>query len=277
MVWAAVIGDPISHSRSPALHLAAYRLLGLDWEYRAIRVDQEQLGPFMRSLPPDCAGLSVTMPDKRAILEHTDVAESLVKTLKVANTVVIQAGLKAAFNTDVYGITEALRFGGAVREADGEPLVIGNGATACSALAALGTLGYRSVRIAARNLAGADGAYALAAKLGISATGLPLRLQGAVREALAQAPIVISTIPPAALTPFVDAAVRPGAVLLDVTYSSSSSPLDAAFQAQGATSVNPLVMLTYQGIAQVKLMTSREVPFEPMYKAVVEARLPGAP
>ncbi len=274
MVWAAVIGDPIRHSRSPALHLAAYRLLGLDWEYRAIRVDREHLGAFMQELPEDCVGLSVTMPDKRAILDYTDVAESVAKTLKVANTVVVQAGMKAAFNTDVYGITEALRFGARPLVADGEPLVIGNGATACSALAALGSLGYRSVSIAARNLAGADGAYSLAARLGISATGIPLRLEGAVRQALAKAPAVISTIPPAVLEPFADATVDPGAVLLDVTYSSALSPLEDAFKTGGATSVSPLVMLTYQGIAQVKLMTSREVPFEPIYKAVLEATFP---
>ena len=267
VVWAAVIGDPISHSRSPALHREAYRLLGLDWEYRAIKVEAQQLGAFMETLPEDCAGLSVTMPNKRAILDFTDAAESVAKMLGVANTVVIQAGLKAAFNTDVYGITEALRSGGAL--AKGEPVVIGNGATACSAIAALGGLHYRSATIIARNLSGPQGAYSLASKLGISATGIPLKLEGSVRGALAAAPIVISTIPPSVLQPFANARVRADSVLLDVTYSAGLGPLQQAFVSSGAASVNPLVMLTYQGIAQVKLMTSEEVPFEPIYEAVL--------
>lgn len=270
MTWAAVVGDPIDHSLSPALHRRAYQLLGLDWEYKRFRVNAAQLPAFMQALPADCAGLSVTMPCKRAVLGSVDATESLAKLLRVANTVVIQGGLRAAFNTDVAGIVEALR--PLLGDGRGTPVILGNGATACSALAAMATLGHRRVAVVARSLAGADGAFATAQKLGIEATAVPLKLTPQVVSAVNHAPIVVSTIPPAASSEIAAAiSPRPGATILDVTYSAGKSPLSQAFSQQGGTVVDPLSMLAHQGIAQVKLMTDREVPYAPIYQAVCAA------
>ncbi|WRS29691.1 shikimate dehydrogenase [Actinomycetaceae bacterium MB13-C1-2] len=271
MTWACVIGKPIEHSLSPVLHQTAYGLLGLDWQYRRFEVDAESLPTFMEDLGSDCIGVSVTMPCKREILKQVDSVESLAKALGVANTVVMQGGLKAAFNTDVRGIEEALR-PGLENHPEGSPLIIGNGATACSALAALATLGYRDVHVAARNLAGIGGAFSIAPKLGISAEAIPLKLVDLVAEAASSAPVVISTIPPSAsdvLAPLLRP--RSDSVLLDVTYSESVQALSEAFLRAGARVASPLSMLVHQGIAQVKLMTDREVPYEPVFKAVQTA------
>ncbi|MFZ1383134.1 MAG: shikimate dehydrogenase [Scrofimicrobium sp.] len=271
MTWACVIGKPIEHSLSPVLHRAAYEILGLDWEYMRFEVDAEHLPSFMEELGSDCVGVSVTMPCKRAVLRQVDSVESLAKALGVANTVVIQGGLRAAFNTDVRGIQEALR-PGLENHPEGRPLIIGNGATACSTLAALATLGYRDISIAARNFAGIDGAFSIAPKLGIAAEAIPLKLSDRVVEVAAGAPIVVSTVPSSAsgalapnLTP------RADAVFLDVTYSESVNFLPEAFLRVGALVVSPLSMLVHQGIAQVKLMTDLEVPYEPIFEAVQAA------
>ncbi len=274
--WAAVIGDPIEHSLSPVLHQRAYELLGLPWKYRKIKVDSAQLPQFIQDLPSSCVGLSVTMPNKKALLAQADTAESLAKTLGVANTLVISAGMRAAFNTDVHGITSAIEDTSATflegALPDGVPVIFGNGATAISALAALGTLGYKETFIVARRLAGAGSAFQVANKLGIDAQGVALHLNASVQAALQRAPLIVSTIPATPLGHAVSGVrLRSDAIGLDVTYSSDESPLSSALAASGGASADPLAMLTYQGLAQVKLMTSKEVPFTPVYEAVLEA------
>ena len=85
---AAVLGSPIAHSLSPVLHRAAYRELGLTgWRYDAIECDEQGLARLLRSLGPDWAGLSLTMPLKRAVLPLLDQAEQLALEVGAANTV----------------------------------------------------------------------------------------------------------------------------------------------------------------------------------------------
>lgn len=274
--WAAVIGDPIEHSLSPAMHQAAYRWLGIDWDYRRIQVSEEQLPAFIASLGADCRGLSVTMPCKRALLATADVTDSLAKMVHSANTLVRAAGVNAAFNTDVAGIAETLRPVTHSADRSGRPVVIGNGATACSAMAALRTLGWNSVAVVARNLEGHYGAFTVANRMGMDTVGIPLHVAAHVRKLLSAAPIVISTVPPQAVHHLAEDLDLDGpSVLLDVTYAKERRPLVDAFANAGATIANPLMMLVHQGIAQVKLMTDREVPLEPMVEAVDASLLSG--
>ena len=165
---AAVIGRPVSHSLSPVLHRTAYAGLGLSgWSYERRETEPEALPALLDQLAapvgagPVWAGLSVTMPHKQAILTHLDVVDPLAEAVGAVNTVVAQrsgAGeaLLAGFNTDVAGIVGALReAAGHVTagpaKCSGYPLsavILGSGATACSALAALGELGTRRITVA---------------------------------------------------------------------------------------------------------------------------------
>ena len=143
---AAVLGSPIAHSLSPVLHRAAYRELGLtDWTYSAIECDEQRLPSLLDSLGPDWEGLSLTMPLKRAVLPLLDHVEPLVTQVGAANTVVLAAGQRRGFNTDVAGIVTALRQAGVTT--GGNVLVLGSGATACSALAALDAMGAATVSV----------------------------------------------------------------------------------------------------------------------------------
>src|SRR5579875_3321927 len=103
----AVLGAPIAHSRSPQLHAAAYRVLGLDWEYGSAEVGEAGLAAFLAGLGPEWRGLSLTMPLKRAVLPLVPAREPLVERLGLANTVLL-GDRPALFNTDVPAIVRVL-------------------------------------------------------------------------------------------------------------------------------------------------------------------------
>ncbi|GMA27611.1 shikimate dehydrogenase family protein [Arenivirga flava] len=208
----AVLGSPIRHSLSPALHSAAYDVLGLDWSYGVAEVGTGGLPGFLEGLDGDWRGLSLTMPLKQEVLPLLDTRSDLVGLTGAANTVRLDGGTVRGWNTDVAGITEAFR------HHDVRSLltvdVLGAGATALSAVAAAGVLGARDIEIAVRNPARAADAVAMGERLGIA-----MRLRG-LDEAPTRTPdAVVSTLPNG-----VETALRytpdqqRDAVLFDVAY-----------------------------------------------------------
>ena len=122
---AAVLGSPIEHSLSPVLHTAAYAALGLaDWTYTAIECDEAGLPALLASRDRQWAGLSLTMPLKRAVLPLLDSTEDLALEVGAANTVLFTDGRRLGYNTDVGGILTALREAGVEREAIFEALKV---------------------------------------------------------------------------------------------------------------------------------------------------------
>ncbi|GAB3899596.1 hypothetical protein GCM10027612_59790 [Microbispora bryophytorum subsp. camponoti] len=106
---AAVLGSPIAHSLSPVLHRAAYAAMGLaDWRYDAIECAEDGLADLVGGCGPQWAGLSLTMPLKRAVLPLLDTVSDLAVAVGGANTVVFRDGARHGENTDVYGIVQAL-------------------------------------------------------------------------------------------------------------------------------------------------------------------------
>ncbi len=154
---AAVLGHPIAHSLSPVLHLAAYRALGLAWEYDRIDVTGDRLASFVAGLDDSWVGLSLTMPLKEDVLPLLDEADDVVLATRAANTVVLSGGRRIGANTDVEGIVRTLADAGAGAGAVGTATVLGGGATARSALAALARIGATQVvAYVRRPEAGAD-------------------------------------------------------------------------------------------------------------------------
>jgi len=262
---AAVLGSPIAHSLSPVLHSAAYRELGLTgWSYTAIECDEQGLPGLLDSLGPDWAGLSLTMPLKRAVLPLLDYAEPLVTQVGAANTVVFAGGERRGFNTDVGGIVTALRQAGVAT--DGNVLVLGSGATACSALAALRVTGTAAVCVAVRAPDRAKPLLALADSLGLQVALLDYGLALASRRWQ----LLISTIPAAGAEP-VGAQLRAGTLsadgVFDVIYDPWPTPLAAAAGDADATVISGLDMLVHQAAGQVELMTGRAAPIGAMRAA----------
>jgi shikimate dehydrogenase len=262
---AAVLGHPIGHSKSPALHRAAYRQLGVEMEYGAFDLTEAQLPAFASRVrtEPGWRGLSVTMPLKAAFIPLVDRVEGLAAELQVLNTVVVEdsgeAPVLVGHNTDVMGITESFRHGGLERVHD--PVVVGGGNTALAAVAALAQLGAPRIEFLVRDASRTTEASALAARLGLAVGVSPLR-GGAGRLAAADA--VVSTLPPRAADGLAAelAAVtsHDGAphVLLDVAYDPWPSRLAAVWEARGGHVLHGLEMLVYQAVEQIVLFTGRE-------------------
>jgi shikimate dehydrogenase len=263
---AAVLGAPIAHSLSPVLHIAAYRALGLTgWSYQAIECDEARLPGLLGSLDRDWAGLSLTMPLKRAVLPLLDDAESLVTAVGAANTVILRDGRRFGYNTDVAGLVAAMREAGVGTE--GNVVVLGGGATACSTLAALRETGARDVTVAVRSRPRAEPLRQVAARLGV-----PVRLTEVGADVLASRcwDVLISTIPAAAAAGVADG-VAAGAVaahaVVDVGYDPWPTPLAAAATAAGLAVISGYELLVHQAAGQFELMTGLPAPVAAMRAA----------
>jgi shikimate dehydrogenase len=262
---AAVLGSPIGHSLSPVLHRAAYQALGLSgWTYDAIECDEARLPDLLRGCGPDWAGLSLTMPLKRAVLPLLDVTEPLAADVGAANTVIFAAGARHGRNTDVPGMITALAAAGV--SGSGPVLILGAGATACSALAAVRGLGTGQATVAVRDPARAGELLAAARRLGMT-----VRLADFGPQAPARSwHLVISTVPAGAADAYAQWVLRgdlvPAAVL-DVIYHPWPTGLAAAAERTGAIVVGGFDLLLHQAARQVELMTARTAPTAAMRRA----------
>ena len=261
MTWAAVIGSPIEHSLSPVIHRAAWAQLGIDgWEYHRLEQDTDSLPGFIAGLGADCAGLSVTMPCKQAVMPLLDVIDPLASAVGAVNTVVPSSGVLAGFNTDVTGIASAVRRACSLAgcSAPSSALVLGARATASSALAALGELGITSSTVAARRFGGPGSVVAAASRLGVTIEQILWSDSEAVDRAASSVDLVISTLPASAADPLAERLrVREGQILLDVVYSPRDTALRRAFESAGGVVAEGTDMLVFQAGAQVQLMTGR--------------------
>ncbi len=268
---AAVLGAPIAHSLSPVLHRSAYQALGLTgWSYQAIECDQAGLPGLLAGCGPDWAGLSLTMPLKRAVLSLLDDAEPLVADVGAANTVRFDAGLRHGHNTDVPGmITAITEAAGPLPAGPGPVLILGGGATACSALAAAGRLGASHVTAAVRDPRRATDLLAAADRLGI-----PVELAPFGSPAQPAPGLLISTAPAGAADDYAErirsGQLRPGCVL-DVVYHPWPTALAAAAQRAGVATAGGFALLLHQAAHQVELMTGKSAPVEAMRTAGLAA------
>jgi shikimate dehydrogenase len=285
---AAVLGSPIGHSLSPVLHRAAYRELGLDgWTYEAIECDESGLPPLLASLGPEWAGLSLTMPLKRAVLPLLDEADPLVTEVGTANTVVLADGRRSGYNTDIPGMVAAHAEAGVTLlpgvgpawpegpESTGGVLVLGGGATATSALAALRAAGARGVTVAVRDQARGRQLLEVADRIGIRVRLAPFG-PGEPRQAwLAEQrarpwALLVSTVPAGVADGWADL-IGDGQVALhvvfDVVYHPWPTRLAAAAAATGAGVIGGFELLLHQAAEQVGLMTGRSAPVQAMREA----------
>jgi shikimate dehydrogenase len=262
---AAVLGSPVGHSLSPVLHRAAYRALGLQgWTYEAIECDERRLPAVLDACGPEWAGLSLTMPLKRAVLPLLDTTEPLAADVGGVNTVIFAAGGRHGHNTDVPGMISTLAAAGL--SAAGPALILGAGATACSALAALRGLGGSEATVAVRDAARADHLLAAARRL-----GMIVRLaEFGGRATLGSWYLLISTVPAGAADNYAERLLRgdlvPSAVL-DVVYHPWPTPLAAAAEQTGAAVISGFEFLLRQAARQVELMTARAGPVAAMRRA----------
>jgi shikimate dehydrogenase len=256
-----VLGSPIAHSKSPQLHLAAYRALGLDdWTYERIECTADQLPSVVTGFGPEWVGVSVTMPGKFAALHVADERSERATLVGSANTLVRTERGWLADNTDVDGVAGAL---GAL---SGDVVVLGAGGTARAAVVASARLGATRVTVVARDPAKAEPLLALSSAVGVDGRWLAFtdpELPDEVRSSGA----MISTLPANAAAGHVEA-LRGAAVLLDAVYDPWPTPLAAAVADAGGVVIDGMRMLMHQAFAQVELFTGLPAPKEAMEAAL---------
>ncbi len=258
----AVLGSPIAHSKSPALHTAAYEVLGLPWTYDAIEVRDDELRSFLETVDGHGAtdghetlwrGLSLTMPLKREVLPLLADQTRLVEVVGAANTVLLRQGRWHGYNTDVAGIVAAFADAGVTRLRSVQ--ILGSGATAASVLAAVAELGATRVQVFARDPERAQPLERVATLLGVELT---IRRLGISDRSMIVPDAIVSTLPGGAADelPVYAAPIREGAVLLDVAYDPWPSALARSWEEVGGTVVSGLSMLLHQAVAQVRIFVT---------------------
>lgn len=246
---AAVLGSPIAHSLSPALHRAAYAELGLDWTYDAIEVTEGGLAAHLAELDDNWAGLSLTMPLKREALDLARMSSVTAKEARGANTLVPLAAGWSAENTDVPGMLAALAEAGA--PVGNRAVILGTGATATAALVALLRRGVTELGFCARSLDRAE-QVGRSVRSPVTAQVLPWGDPRAF-----EAPLVVSTVPKGATDALVGLVPERPGVLFDVVYDPWPTPLAAAWKAAGGQVIGGLDLLVHQAVLQVELMSGR--------------------
>lgn len=271
---AAVLGSPIAHSKSPALHRAAYEAAGLtDWTYEAIELEPSGFAAFFDQLDTTWAGLSLTMPLKDSVHPWVGYLSDTARVTGSINTIVFPQASGAThdqvagYNTDVYGITQAF----ARRQFDhiNRVLVLGAGATARSAVVAAQRMGATEVFVAARNPTRIDELQSLLPEIPVQRLALA-ELEQDFAALPPRLDAVISTLPAHAADPFASGlpqaeCVGSATALLDVAYHPWPSMLARHWP---GPVISGAAMLLWQAVAQVKLMTGIDPDHERMAGAI---------
>ncbi|RLT39237.1 MAG: shikimate dehydrogenase, partial [Chloroflexi bacterium] len=274
----ALLGHPVAHSISPRFQQAALDALGIDARYEAWDTAPEDLAATIeRFRSGDVLGGNVTVPHKVAAMRLIDRPDAMVERVGALNTIVNRSGLLHATNTDVAGITNALRDAG-VEAGGAQVVLIGAGGAARAVVVAMRTAGAARVTVANRTEANA---HALAEVGGpdLDMRYAPLDASDATfRRAVSGARIVIQSTsmgmlhgPAEGDTPVPAELFSPGQVAFDLVYVPEETPFLRAAASGGATTVGGLMMLIHQGAEAFRLWLGQEPPIDVMVRAARQA------
>ena len=259
-----MLGSPIAHSRSPQLHLAAYRAMGLtNWTYDRIECTADELCGLVSGFGPGWVGVSVTMPGKFAALRFADERTERASLVGSANTLLHTESGWRADNTDVDGVT------GALGTVTGPAVIVGAGGTARAGVVAASRLAVPRVTVVARDPVKAEPLLELASAVAVEAAWRDFADPG-LADDIAAAGAVISTIPADAAAMHV-AVLQRARLLVDAIYDPWPTPLAEAVAAAGGRVIGGLQMLLHQAFAQVEQFTGLPAPREAMACAVAES------
>jgi shikimate dehydrogenase len=293
----AVLGDPVRHSLSPAMHNAALQQLGLNWVYLALPVSPEKLAVLVEGLEAiGCRGLSVTIPHKQAVGALCRELSPLARRVGAVNTLVpLQGGGWHGTNTDVEGFLAPLRKG---RWQGRQAVVLGCGGSARAVVAALVELGLERITVAARHRQRLEALSAACRPWAPQLQGVAwvgdddgkgASAASSLLPLLAQAALVVNTTPVGMAAPGDPGAagrcplgaaelevLAPGGTVYDLIYTPRPTRLLQAAAAQGCTSIDGLEMLVQQGAAALRLWSGAEVvPVATMREAALRHLEPG--
>ena len=276
--FCGVIGNPIEHSLSPAIHNAAFQKLALNFVYLAWKV--ESIGDAVRGLRAlgNFRGASVTIPHKVAVLPFLDEVDTTARHIGAVNTIVAEEGQLLGMNTDATGALRALREGNAPLKGASVVIVGSGGAARAIAFALAAEAEVRRLHLLGievderRNLA-----TDLRDKTGVSVEEDDLD-EGRLKNALPEAGVLIHCTP-VGMAPKIGRSCIPPKflhrelIVMDVVYNPRETHLLIEARTAGCRTISGLEMFLYQAVAQFERWTGQSAPVQVM-RAVLESRFP---
>ncbi|MBI4299351.1 MAG: shikimate dehydrogenase [Chloroflexi bacterium] len=270
----AILGYPLGHSLSPVFQQAAFDFYGLDLRYEAWPTPPDDLKAAVARLrQPEVMGANVTVPHKESIRPLLDRIDDWARAIGAVNTVVNQSGLLSGHNTDAQGFLRALRDDAGFDPRGKAVLILGAGGSARAVAFALIQEKVASITIANRTL---ERARALASSFGTERGDVKAILisPSALTKVTSKADLIVNCTslgmkhgPGEGETPVKAEEIPQAALVYDLVYNPSETPLLKEADKAGAHLLGGLPMLIYQGAASFKLWTGREAPVEVMMKA----------
>jgi shikimate dehydrogenase len=271
-----LIGWPVEHSVSPSMHNAAFRELGLDWEYRLLSTPPGKVQARLGALEGDgYRGANVTVPHKFAVMPYLHSVAQSAQAMGAVNTIVVQEGHLRGFNTDGDGFLAALREAG-FEPSGRQALVLGAGGSARAVVYSLAQAGC-PVTIYNRS---AERAAALVQYLTDAGVGQPLSaVESAHLEDLDFSRFgLLVNATPLGMYPEIHASPWPDGLPLpshwtvfDLVYNPEQTSLMIEARAAGAKAIGGLAMLVHQGAKAFELWTGQEAPVDVMRAAAEQA------
>lgn len=269
-----IIGDPIEHTRSPRMHNAAFRALGIDWAYLAFHVTPDQLKSAVGGLAGmGLEGFNVTIPHKETILPHLDALSPAAEVIGAVNTVTIRNGKLTGHNTDGEGFSLALHEAHRFKAERSRALVLGAGGSARAVCDQLAREGLRHLRICARKPQKAEELADRIRTHHPHCEAKPLDWSPLDhRAAINWAELIVNTTPVGMKkgdpSPIDTNGISPGHIVVDLIYAPPVTPLLAACEKLRARCLNGMGMLLHQGAAAFRLWTGEQPPLDVMRKAL---------
>ncbi len=269
-----IIGDPVEHTMSPAMHNAAFKKLGLDYVYLPFQVKKEELGRAIDGIRAlNIRGLNVTLPHKVAVSQFLDELDTPAEKIGAINTIVNRNGVLKGYNTDATGFLRALLERGI--EPKGKRVVILGAGGASRAISFI--LAERGARLVILNRTW-DKAKLCADRIsGLfqnEAAALKLNREN-LATALSQADILVNTTslgmsPNISETPVTSSLLKPGLIVFDIVYNPIKTRLQREAKAAGATVIGGVEMLIWQGAVAFEQWTGLKAPVELMRDEVIK-------
>ena len=270
-----IIGNPLGHTLSPAMHNAAFEHLGLDYIYLTFEISKSQLGDTLEKLKPNnFRGLNITHPFKLEIIPYLDKIDETAQHIGAVNTVVYDGESLVGYNTDSYGALEALRNSGIELEKHKRKImIVGAGGAARAVALPLGNLGHDLI-IANRTYQNAEELANMLNKINKSNTTNAIKLDNIEHE-INDVEILINCTPLGMKDytsdcPIPSKLIRNDLIVFDLVYSPKNTPLITAAINAKAKVIYGYEMFIHQGVKAFELWTGVEAPVEVMRKIILE-------
>ena len=263
-----IIGWPVSHSLSPAIHNAAFAALGLDWVYVPLPVHPLQLSAALTGLGAmGFAGANVTMPHKAAVADLIDELSDDARRLHAVNTIVSDGERLRGENTDAPGFERFLRMDAGIDPSGRTALILGAGGAGRACALALARSGVGSITVAAR-----EPARVADVSAAVDGLGADVRAVAFDDASTVHADLIVNATPLGARHETLPVpALGPGSLVVDLLYHPSVTPLLVQARAEGAIAFGGVGLLLHQAALSFELWTGQQPPLEVMSAAALAA------